>query len=216
MSCHLDSNRPISEQTAFFYPTQSSATSSKPPGDTLHSTLEKQNKENNNILNLTQGKVTKDKEAFVNYDNAPFDGNYSPIYAQFLTDQQIGVEFRNNYIESNNFNPFHQGLGRTLNVPKISAPGTVPGPSYNGGEYIGEKCVGNHCSTPIEPTLKGWASNLKTFNSSVGTYHLPGTYRPGNSSDIPPNIVRINNISNLGPYNLEVIQADGNTNYAKF
>ncbi len=201
MSCNLDSNRPKTEQSAFFYPTQSSATSSKPPGDVLSETINKQNQQNNTILNLTQGKVTKDKEAFVNYDNSPFDGNYKPVYAQFLSNEQIGIESRNNYISGNQFNPHLATYGRTINIPKLSAPGTVPGPSYNGGSYIGEKCVGPHCAIPIEPTLKGMYQSFQPIDSTLGMYHLPGTYRPGNSSDLPHNVFKYDNGQT---YNFEV------------
>jgi hypothetical protein len=43
------------------------------------------------------------------------------------------------------------GGGRTLNIPKFSTVGDIPGSSYNSGVTIGAECSGVHCSIPISP-----------------------------------------------------------------
>tara|TARA_Y100000991_G_C21946479_1_gene337679 strand:- start:475 stop:897 length:423 start_codon:yes stop_codon:yes gene_type:complete len=97
--------------------------------------------------------------------------------------------------------------GRTLNVPKELPAGILPGPSYNGGVTIGEKCSGAHCSIPVTPT-SGYMvyNNLRSANPpKEALYHYPSTYRLGNNSDINPNIAKYTGTRlNPGPFNIEV------------
>ena len=70
---------------------------------------------------------------------------------------------------------FQVGSGRTIHIPKLIYPGTVPGPSYNGGVTIGEPCKGNHCYIPV----------LKSFyfarvNMDI-PFHNPSLGSPGNN-----------------------------------
>ena len=53
------------KKNAFFYPSQPENTSSASPSDQANSAINKQDKQNNALINLTEGKITK-KEGFVN------------------------------------------------------------------------------------------------------------------------------------------------------
>ncbi len=98
-----------------------------------------------------------------------------------------------------------KGGGRTVNVPKQLPPGKIPGPSYNGGLTIGEKCIGAHCSIPIDPLTSNLTNNnLKSANPPLkGTFHYQGTNRVGNSQLNMPGVNSYEGTSiNYGKFNI--------------
>ncbi len=220
-NCKLDSNRKFNTQvSAFANPeTNQPVVSNQSISDNVMDSLKQTQEQNNLLLNVTQGILTKPAEGFLNYNEEnDFDGNYKSIYSQFITGEQVGESYRRAFMTANNLNGNETGYGRTINVPKVLPPGQIPPPSFNGAHTIGEKCVGKHCSVPVEPTLAGMSRNLLSANPPAQAMSMyPGTYRPGNSSDKLPTIVYYNHgtATNHGPYNIEVMQ-DELSNYAKW
>jgi hypothetical protein len=98
---------------------------------------------------------------------------------------------------------FHNGSGRTLNIPKIIYPGHVPGPSYNGAVTIGKACKGNHCYTPISNKAFTEANNQINMNIP---FHNPSLLRPGNNTVHVPIKKYTNNGINYGPFNIDILE----------
>ena len=98
---------------------------------------------------------------------------------------------------------FQVGSGRTIHIPKLIYPGTVPGPSYNGGVTIGEPCKGNHCYIPVSNKVFTEASNRVNMDIP---FHNPSLYRPGNNSVKLPIKKYTNNGLNHGPFNIDILQ----------
>jgi hypothetical protein len=177
--------------SAFFYPQQSVNTSSKSPSEQINNAVQDSESKNNSIINLTQGKINMVTEKFANLEK----------------NKQDLMSF---------YDITELGLGRTLNVPKRLPPGQIPGPSYNGAVTTGERCVGGHCSIPIDPNYKGIISSLKANAPRGFVYQLPATYRPGNSSDKLPGLQNYEGtVNNPGPFAFQV-QIDEFTDYAKY
>jgi len=94
---------------------------------------------------------------------------------------------------------YQKGSGRTLNIPKYLPTDTIPGPSYNSAESIGEPCIGNHCAIPITPDSKSYVSMLSNMSET-----------PCGIENQTPSIERLGNntitseASSLGdPYNIQ-------------
>ena len=176
------------KKNAFFYPSQSGKTSSASPTDQASADIENADKKNRAIIDFTQGKVSE-LETFSNKNNL------------------------NTYYNMSNIN--QTGYGRTLNIPKELPAGVIPGPSYNGAVTIGEKCVGPHCSIPVNPTT---SYMIKKNLQSAGPHHVqhyPSTYRLGNNTELPQGMSKYTNKNSLnnGPFNIDVIDAPSNIEY---
>ena len=172
-------------KTAFYYPSKSSKSSGDSPSDKVNSAINKSEKKNNAIINLTEGKIS----------------NIGKI--NFLE------QFRNREKNlSSYYNMSNKSNGRTLNVPKVLAPGMIPNSSYNGAISIGEKCEGPHCAIPVNPTSGFMINqNLRSANPPAAALQMyPSTFRLGNNSDVNPGITKyVNGTSkNPGPFNIEV------------
>ena len=64
---------PKTSKSAFYYPSKSSKSSSSSPGDKVNDQLQKSEKKNNAIINLTEGKISKIKlEELLTNDKAPW------------------------------------------------------------------------------------------------------------------------------------------------
>lgn len=95
--------------------------------------------------------------------------------------------------------------GRTINVPKELSKGVIPGASFNGAITIGEKCVGGHCSIPIDPLTSNLTnSNLQSANPpEKALVHYQGTNRLGNSNLDMPGVNNYEGTSlNYGKFNI--------------
>jgi len=176
------------KKTAFFYPRQAGETTALSPTDQASADIEKADKKDNAIINLTQGKVSE-LETFSSKNNL------------------------NTYYNMSNIN--QTGYGRTLNIPKELPAGVIPGPSYNGAVTIGEKCVGPHCSIPVNPTT---SYMIKHNLASAGPHHVqhyPSTYRLGNNTELPQGMSKYSNSNSLnnGPFNIDVMDAPSNVEY---
>jgi len=172
---------PKTSKSAFYYPSKSSKSSSSSPGDKVNDQLQKSEKKNNAIINLTEGKISKIKlEEFMNKEK-----NLSPYYTM-----------------SNKTN------GRTLNVPKSLPPGRIPSNSYNGAVTIGAPCKGPHCAIPVPPTSAYMTNvNLRSANPPPGALtQFASTHRLGNNSDLNVGIGKYVNgtAQNPGPFNISV------------
>lgn len=183
------------EKTAFFYPKQSSNTSSKSPIEQANDDILTSEKKNNYLINLTEGRINPVEQTKETFDNLKKNVN---IYYTFQQMQPVS-----SVITSNSS---LKGYGRTINVPKVLPPGQIPGSSYNGAVTIGQPCVGMHCSVPITPTIQGMYDNLRSANPPPGALSQIGPqYRPGNNSDIYPNLISYSGTSlNYGPFNIYV------------
>lgn len=169
------------EKTAFFYPTQSVNTSSKSPADTAFEILNKQDVSNNSLISLTEGKHKRVTENFL-----PTQEKNLPTY--------YNMSYKNTF-------------GRTVNIPKNVVPGVIPGPSYNGGLYMGEPCVGPHCPIPVEPTSYQYNFvNLRSAEAPNDAYLMYQSIpRMGNNTDDIRGLTTYKGTpTNPGPFNIIV------------
>tara|TARA_B100000963_G_scaffold266270_1_gene234464 strand:- start:409 stop:1053 length:645 start_codon:yes stop_codon:yes gene_type:complete len=172
-------------KTAYYYPSKSAKSTGESPSEKVNTAINNSEKKNNAIINLTEGKISSiDKMTFLE-------------------------QFRNREKNlSSYYNMSNKSNGRTLNVPKVLAPGMVPNASYNGAVTIGEKCEGPHCAIPVVPT-SGYMinQNLRSANPPKAALQMyPSTFRLGNNSDVNPGITKYVNGTrvNPGPFNIEV------------
>lgn len=175
----------VIKKQAFFYPTQSADTTSLSPTDQANADIKKGEEADNAIINLTQGKYTKQNvETFVSGEN-----NLNKYYMSKIN---------------------QTGYGRTLNVPKELPAGVIPGPSYNGAVTIGEKCKGPHCAIPVNPTTSYMVKkNLTSARPPPSAnHHFPSTYRLGNNTELPQGMNKYENKNSLnsGPFNIDVFE----------
>lgn len=160
---------------AFSYPTVDAKESSASPGDQANDAINNADAKNLDLINLTEGVVK-------NIDVNQLGGRRTRKTKKRQT-----------------------GSGRTINVPKQLPSGKIPEPSFNGGLTIGEKCVGGHCSIPVDPLTSNLTNNnLKSANPPLkGTFHYQGTNRLGNSSLNMPGIDHYTGTTiNYGKFNL--------------
>lgn len=178
------------------------------PAEQANKEINKMTKQNNYIIDLTQGKYLK--ENFKNYQ----EKNLNSYYNNNMVNKQNQKKEKR---DRDYFNILNQkGHGRTLNVPKVLPPGRVPGPSFNGAHTIGEPCVGGHCAVPVKPTVGHMINqNLRSANPPKGALTVyPWSYRLGNSSDNVPGLVKYTNDNalNRGPFNI-LVQNGGSSPY---
>jgi len=168
---------------AFSYPKVSANESSSSPGDQANASINSDNARSEALLNLTEGKVNN-----VNLN------------------QLGGKIYRKRRLKKTKKRVRKQkGSGRTLNIPKELPSVSIPGPTYNGGLTIGEKCIGGHCSIPIDPLTSNYTNNnLKSANSPLkATYHYQGTDRLGNSQVQMPGVNKYTGTTiNHGNFNI--------------
>jgi hypothetical protein len=185
------------EKTAFFYPKQSSQTSSKSPIEQANDAISSAEKKNNDLINLTEGRINPVEQTKETFQTVKKNINIYYTFQPMQSYQSI--------ITSNSS---INGYGRTLNVPKVLPPGHIPGPSYNGAVTIGEPCVGSHCSIPVSPNIVGMYERLISANPPPGALsQISYQYRPGNNSDILPGFTNYTGTQlNHGPFNFYVPQ----------
>tara|TARA_B110000208_G_scaffold47918_1_gene63445 strand:- start:622 stop:1293 length:672 start_codon:yes stop_codon:yes gene_type:complete len=184
----------ISRKKPFFNPTKFADESADSPGDKINNQVKNNLDSEKLILDLTLGKINIDLTKHI-------PANLNVFYEDFYINKKKKI---------NQYNIMSKTNGRTLNIPKSLPAGILPGPSYNGAQTIGEKCVGPHCSIPVTPT-SGFYNyyNLRSANPPEGAlYHSPSTYRLGNSSDTNPSLTQFSNGSgtNYGPFNITAIE----------
>ena len=161
---------------AFSYPTTDAKESSASPGDQANDAINNADAKNLDLINLTEGIVKN-----VDVDQLGGKRKYKRKYKK----QKAG--------------------GRTINVPKKLPIGKIPGPSFNGALTIGEKCLGGHCSIPVDPLTSNFTNNnLKSANPPLkGSFHYQGTNRLGNSQLIMPGVESYNGTEiNYGKFNI--------------
>ena len=164
---------------AFSYPTTDANESSASPGDQANDAINNDSAKNLELIQLTEG-IKKN-----------------------INLKQLGgrVKKKNKKIRNRN----KKGGGRTINVPKELPVGQIPGPSFNGALTIGEKCLGGHCSIPVDPLTSNFTNNnLKSANPPLkGTFHYQGTNRLGNSQLNMPGVSQyIGTELNHGSFNI--------------